>query len=436
MRRSALVAASVLLALGALDTVAAQQAASSPSSASVPHAPTVGATYPRGSPHSPITPAVAARLRALLETGDGHPDVFVKVGASATVNRNFLRCFAGPNVDLADHDELSTTLRFFNESEHADSFLRRSRSATVGWHAGRAVWGSPPPLVREVRDLDPRFAIVMYGTNDIELERPQLYASLMLRLTHMLTERGVIPILSTIMPRDDSPESDRLVSLYNAVVRGVAQRRQVPLIDLHRELAALPDHGLASDGVHPNVLFEDGEPLGCDFGAEGLQHGYNIRNLLTLQALDRLRRTVIEGEAAPDAPAPPPRGAGSRDHPIAIDALPFAHSSDTSRSPHRALHTYACGDQDESGPEVVYRVTLTEPTEIAALVAHDHRVDVDLHLLRDGECVARDDDYLALALEPGTYDFAVDTFVSASGDERSGEYLFVVGRTDRPSDPD
>ncbi|MCA9606792.1 MAG: SGNH/GDSL hydrolase family protein [Myxococcales bacterium] len=434
-RRWSGVAASVLLALGALllEPAAAQQAAPTQPRGTSARAPTVGALYPRDRTQSPITEAVAAHLRQLAGRGEAHDDVFVKVGASATVNRHFLRCFSGSEVDLADQSDLSATLRFFNESDHADSFSRVSRSATVGWHAGRAVWGAPPPVLREVRALDPRFAVVMYGTNDIELGRPQLYAELMLRLTGMLTERGVIPILSTIMPRDDDPEADRLVPLYNAVVRGVAQRRQVPLVDLHRELMRLPDHGIASDGVHPNVLFVDGDPRGCDFGPEGLRHGYNVRNLLTLRALDRLRRHVLEEEPAPDAPGAPLEGAGSLARPFVVSELPFAHASDTARSPHRGRDRYACGEQDESGPAVVYRIVLEEPAEVAALIAAEEAVDVDLHLLHDGRCVTRDDDYLSVELEPGTWDFVVDSFVTPGGDARSGEFLFVVARTDRPS---
>ncbi len=401
-----------------------------------PRAPTVGARYPTGRTHSPLTPAVLARLRAQLERGDLRPDAFAKIGASATVNRNYLHCFDGDAVRLGEHEGLRETLRFFaRPAEGPRSFSRRSQAAEVGWHAGRAIWGNPPPAVREVRDIDPRFALVMYGTNDIELGRPHLYATLMDRLVRALTVRGVIPLVSTIMPRDDDPEADRWVPLYNAVLRGLAQMHQIPLVDFHRELAPLPRHGLARDGVHPRALFVDGHATPCDLTERGLAHGYNVRNLLALQTLDRMRRHVLEGAPADDAAAPPLAGAGSFADPLRIDALPFAHASDTSRSPFSQRDSYGCGTQDESGPEVVYRLDLDEPATVHAVLLETHGVDVDLHVLREGECVARGDRQLTVELEPGTHQLAVDSFTDPRGRARAGTYLLALARIDRPSVP-
>jgi len=402
-------------------------------------APTVGETYPHGRTQSPLTTAVAARLREIAARGERNPRVFSKVGASATVNRNYLRCFAGDDVDLAGREHLRETLEHFRAGE-PDPFRRVSDSATVGWHAGRAVWGRPAPINLEIRHADPRFAVVMYGTNDIELGRPEQYAELLLRLVHMIERRGVVPILSTIMPRDDDPEADEVVALYNAVVRGVAQWRRLPMIDYHRELSRLPDHGLASDRLHPNVHFVDGDPRGCDFTPLGLTHGYNIRNLITLEALDRSRRVLLEGEPPPDRPATAPTGRGTFADPIAA-ALPFAHASDTRRAAQDAVDDYpGCdADQDESGPEVVYRVALDEPAEITAMVVTEGRADVDLHVMTpsDGDptCAARADGMLTVDLDAGEHFFVVDTFVDNDGDAHAGEYLFVAARTDRPSDP-
>lgn len=427
-RRAASLSASALLVLLFFGSLAEAQSEEE-------RAPTLGAVYPADRTQSPITPTVANSLRAIAERGDLDARVFAKIGASATVNRNFLRCFARPEVELAGRDHLAETIRFFNEAPHVNPFQRRSESATVGWHAGRAIWGRPPPAVREVRDLQARFAVVMYGTNDMELGRPVQYARLMSQLIRMLTVRGVIPVLSTILPRDDDPDADRLVPLYNAVVRGLAQRHRLPMIDLHRELAPLDDHGLSQDGVHPNVLFVDGNPRGCRFDEQGLLHGYNIRNLLTIEALDRMRRHVIEREPAPDVAVAAPAGAGSIDDPIRVAALPFSHAGDTERSPHRDVDRYSgCADADESGPEVVYRVEVDEPAQVFAMVVADDGVDVDLHLLQEGEsgpaCVERGNEHLDVQLDRGTHYFAVDTFVDRRGHEESGRYLFVVARTD------
>lgn len=397
--------------------------------------PVVGAVYPHDRAVSPITEAVAARIRAIAARNRGmYDDRFSKIGASATVNRNFLRCFAGEHVRLGEHGRLAPAIAHFNGTTHP-SFRRRSLSAEVGWHAGRAVWGGErSPLAREIRDHDPRFAVVMYGTNDLELNRPALYASLMHRLTKMLIVRGVVPILSTIMPRDDDPAADRYVTLYNAVVRAVAQHQRIPLFDFHRALTQLPDHGLARDGVHPDVQFEDGDPRGCDFTEGGLRHGYNRRNLLAMRALDAAWR-ALEGTIELEASAPRPVGDGTFSQPIEAE-LPFATVGDTSRAAPSARDDYpGCGDQHEAGPEVVYGLHLDEPARIYALATSTHRVDVDVHVIdAEGECLARADEGLEVELPAGDHRVVVDTY--GDDDDLAGRYTLAIARTDLPSDRD
>ena len=73
------------------------------------------------------------------------------------------------------------------------------------------------------------------------------------------------------------------------VVRAIAQGRQIPLIDFQKELLAIPDpHGLSPDGTHPKC---ENYNTCCWFDAQSLgAYGYNIRNLITLQSLDRMKR--------------------------------------------------------------------------------------------------------------------------------------------------
>lgn len=395
------------------------------------------AIYVAGRDHSPLTPAVVARLRRLR---DAHPemadDVFAKVGASATVSRSFLHCFGGDpaRIDLDGRDGLWATIDHFRAGDAGgvDPFRRESEAAVVGWSARSVLAGAPSALDREIDALAPRFAVVMYGTNDIQRRDIDGYAGDMLTLVDRLLARGVIPILTSIMPRDDDPEADRLVPSYNAVVRGVAEARQVPFVDFHRNLVPLPDHGLSSDRLHPSTYRPGGAPRPCVFTPDGLRHGYNIRNLLTIQALDRLARVLLDDEPAPDPPARPRPGRGAPDDPFVVDRLPFADLRDTRASPHRSLEAYPSCDagQDESGPEYVYRFDVARTTTIRAWVLDRGDVDVDLHLLADPDdpetCLDRDHHGLIADLAPGTWYFVVDTFVPRDGEPRAGEYLFVV----------
>jgi hypothetical protein len=227
----------------------------------------------------------------------------------------------------------------------------------------------------------------------------------------------------------------------NLVVRGIAQTRQVPFVDYHRELLPLPGHGLAPDGVHPNVYSQGA----CHFSEAGLVKGYNVRNLITLEALDRVRRVVVDAEPAPDPPeAPRLTGAGSLADPFVVPNLPFTHGADTAASPHRALDVYqGCGSgQDESGPEWVYRLDLATTTPIRAMVLDVGAVDIDLHILAAGAtttdgaasaCIARNDTLLQGTLAAGSYLVTLDSFVSA-GTARSGPYQLVVLACE-PGDP-
>lgn len=383
--------------------------------------------YPADRLHSPLTPWIAERLRAIAERAPRAADVFAKIGDSITVSRAFLHCFGTDAFELDGRDALWPTIAHFQagDAAGADPFRRESAAASVGWSVQSALRGDPAPVDVELDALDPRFAVVMFGTNDIQARDLDGYAGHLWTLVDRLIDGGVIPLLSTVPPRDDDAEADAWVPRYNAVVRAVAQGRQVPLVDLHRALLPLPDHGLGPDRLHPNTA-----PTGaCDLRPDGLRFGYNTRNLLTITALDRARRALET--PAPDPPARAIDATGGADDPIPITALPFTDLRDTRDSPHRALDAYpGCqAPQDESGPEYVYALHLDRPTIVRARVFDRGDVDVDLHLLAapddPGACLDRDHHTLEASLAAGTWYFAIDTYVDGAG-ERSGEFLFTL----------
>lgn len=392
------------------------------------------ARYGTGRTQSPITPRVAAALRAIVEQdADQQPDVFAKIGDSITESTSFMRCFAGSNVDLAGHDELAATIDHFKVqvAGGTTAYDRDSLSAVSGWRAAQALAGAPSPLQQEVDAIDPRFALVMYGTNDIGVRDIFGYADNMLDLVDILAGQGVIPILSTIPPRDDDVASDLWVPHYNLVVRAVAQARQVPLVDLHRELLPLPGHGMAGDGVHLDTYDTAAGYRACNFGTDGLQHGYNMRNWLTINALDRVKRVVVAAAPVPDSPPAPLAGSGAPGDPIVIDRLPFVAVGDTSASPWDAIDSYpGCNSAaDESGPEIVYRLVVDRSLRVRAAVYDRGLVDVDIHLLGDqvsgNTCLARAHRSLTVDLTPGSYHLLVDSFVDG-GSVLAGEYLLTV----------
>jgi len=267
--------------------------------------------YPSDRTQSPITPDVVARLQAIAGTGDRH--VFMKIGDSITATPDFLSCFEGVS---------NPTVDYFAQGRIAgvSPFTRQSSAAHGGWTTADLLEGTPCALDSELAAATPSIGVIMLGTNDNRLGRTlddfalDLWAAVDAQLL-----AGVVPVLSTIPALHSYPQADARVPLFNDVVRAIAQGRQVPLVDLHRELASLPNDGISSDGIHPTVA-----PSGaCDLSAA---YGYNVRNKVTLDALGRVR-DALDGTAS-DASA------------STLPALPYTDIVDTRGRPDLT----ACGD--------------------------------------------------------------------------------------------
>ncbi len=384
---------------------------------------------------SPVTASIAANLRAIAAHGVAlRENVFAKIGDSNTVATTFMRCFAGTNVDLSGRTSLQPTIDHFRAGDAAgtDPYTRTTLAAVIGWSAWSAIAGSPSPLTQETDAIHPQYGVVMYGSNDIQSRNIDRFAGNMLDIADQLIAGGTVPLFTSVPPRDDDPAADAWVPRYNAVVRGVAQTRQIPFIDLERELRMIAGHGLGPDGLHLNAYFPSAGVRACVFDATGLGYGANVRNLLTIQSLDRAHRAVSDASStAPDATAPTLRGRGTPSDPFVIDALPFSDARNTATGGTRAIASYpGCASAaNESGPEFDYVFTVARPTRVRAMVFNRGTVDTDVHLLGaaiDGaSCIQRNDKVIVTDLAAGTYHFALDTYV-ASGVEQAGEYLFVL----------
>jgi hypothetical protein len=200
-------------------------------------------------------------------------------------------------------------------------------------------------------------------------------------------------------------------------------------------MATLPGAGLSGDGIHPSACgaetcrFDDAV---SSCGARWLQYGYNVRNLVTLEALQRVKQVLADGAVSLDASPVRWAGEGSWAVPFTTAQLPFTDLRDTSREGARAVSSYACaGAVAAPGPEVVYRFTLARPAALRIAV-----LDGTTHLdgagrfalaLLDGSgkptgCLRSSDRTIAGAFPAGTYHLVVDTAGPAGG----GEYALVV----------
>jgi hypothetical protein len=379
--------------------------------------PSRAARYPSFETQSPITAFVAGRIREIAANGETDSQSVAKVGDSITVSNQFFHCFANSSDSVSP--EIDRTVEQFS------GFDRTSLAAGVGWSSVMTLSGSPSPLQQEIDAVAPSVAVVMYGTNDAEGGNLDAYGGNLLSIVDTLIASGVVPIVSTIPPREYNA-NDARVPFYNAMARAVAQARQVPLVDLHRELLPLPGYGLGGDGLHPR-----GVGGGCDFSATGMQAGYNVRNRVTIEAVDRVRRVLDGSVDYFDESAPQWVGEGTRSSPyqIPIGSLPIAHAADTRLSQERHNAAYSCGTSNEGGSEVWYQLSLSQEQALRITVADRGDVDVDVHLLSGSTeasaCVDRDDRTLDLVVPAGEHYLVVDTYISG-GVEKSGEFLLTI----------
>ncbi len=255
--------------------------------------------------------ARAIYLRGLQMGNRG--DVFSKVGDSITATWVYLYHIGYGNYELHDYQYLQEVIDFFSVTPARgalNSFEDFSLAAWGGWttrdvldpgrnqapEAGVCAAGETP-LECEYRASRPATAIIMLGTNDSVALSAGEFGTNMRRIIEISINQGVIPVLSTIPPkRNEDPH----IAEFNDVIKALAREYDIPLMDYWLALSDLPNYGISDDTVHP-ASPPGGDAASVNFTAENLQYGAVVRNLLTLQMLDALWRTVF-----PDYVPPPP----------------------------------------------------------------------------------------------------------------------------------
>lgn len=153
-----------------------------------------------------------------------------------------------------------------------------------------------------------QFAVVMLGTNDPA--NPDNIESLSVIVDKLEAQR-IVPILSTIPPRNDGISNDVVIE-FNAAVTRLARARSLPLIDLYQEIV-LRRPGttwlgtlISSDGVHlsgssggyapdSDPYVPGGDAATHTTGDAALNVGYLLRSWLIVQKLKEVKAHVVDG---------------------------------------------------------------------------------------------------------------------------------------------
>jgi GDSL-like Lipase/Acylhydrolase family len=228
-------------------------------------------------------------------------NVFVRIGDSLSVATWVLYPFGWGRYNLRTYAALSPTVQLFSSGvvRAENTFSAIPVAADNGWtstdvldpaRANASVCKTgESPLTCEIRSAQPAIALIQLGTNDVATLGLDTYRTNLEAIVNTLLDAGVIPVISTLPPRMqfEGPVAD-----VNTVVRDIAARYELPLVDYGAAMRALPGYGLSADGVHPSAPPGDFY-LTADFSDENLRYGYTLRNLLLLRMLDTLRQETI-----------------------------------------------------------------------------------------------------------------------------------------------
>lgn len=251
-----------------------------------------------------LVTGVTGHLRYIFQRGQAlgnRANVFSKVGDSITVAAHTLYPIGEGLYNLAAYTYLQPVIDFYSAAlaYNASSFASDSLAAQIGWTTTMLLDPANAPAVCqdgenalecEYRLVRPSIALIMFGTNDIEVMSPEAYRANLEHITQLSLERGIIPVLTTIPPR---PGFETAVRNVNRVILETARAYGVPLLDYYAAMVNLPNFGLDIDKAHPSIP-PRGYDGAADFSTPNLQYGYVMRNLTLLHALYAIWQVVIE----------------------------------------------------------------------------------------------------------------------------------------------
>lgn len=244
-----------------------------------------------------------ARMREVAAGFGGREGVVVQFGDSITMaapNAVWARRWAHTQtpeerafLDWAhaarDDDRSGWYLATATSSDAA----RQAFTASMGCTAHYLLTGEKglPPLARMLAAYAPRFAVFALGASEVirgwTLDR---YVPYVEAAVDLMTDRGTIPIVATVTPLRGLDEG---VSMVNDALRSVAERRRLPLVDVHAQMQRLARDVqvfVEPDGVHPTFDAAAQAPAPEGF----LRSGYLLRGWLIVRTAMEVKARVLD----------------------------------------------------------------------------------------------------------------------------------------------
>lgn len=119
---------------------------------------------------------------------------------------------------------------------------------------------------RDVVDLDPKYVVILAGTNDLALNNgyisPENILGNIISMCEIARANKIKPILSSLLPaayygwRKELKDVPQMIINLNEMIKEYARSEKIPYVDYH-SLMKDADNGLIKelgvDAVHPNV---------------------------------------------------------------------------------------------------------------------------------------------------------------------------------------
>lgn len=247
----------------------------------------------KGVETKPLTPEVVAAMRKAHAGFKGQAGYVAQFGDSITYSMAFWSAMSWdrPERYLTADDGLAKTPK----NQRWKDYIKGARDKGAkfanysGWTVGQLLKSVDAVLARD----KPVAAIIMIGTNDISGGKvPQGYASDLEAVVQKCIAAHCVPILNTIPPRRDRDEA---VEAANEIIRKLALRLHLPLVDFHAACLQLRPGTtwdgtiISKDGVHPSGGKTN------DYSMENMKGcGYALRNWVNFLAIRQLVLQVFE----------------------------------------------------------------------------------------------------------------------------------------------
>ncbi len=259
----------------------------------------------------PVVPSIGPRVYEIFRRGQAlgnNPRVFAKAGDCNTHSLGFMGLYGRGQYSLGAYAHLQATIDWFMVSPAPgieNPYWHVSAASNGGYTAATIMdpaWANPSLcpaggalLACEFDRLKPSVVLIMFGLGDVHYLSEGEYDAALRRVVEYSIERGVIPVLTTFPAWSGEPNpvmyNKRLA--FNSIVVNVGAWYGIPVMNLWRATQALPNDGLEDDLIH---LTYSGTETGRDwleFGGEQDEYGFTMWNLVALQTLDALRRSVL-----------------------------------------------------------------------------------------------------------------------------------------------